>query len=100
MAHTHTIPTPCAIYTIWVDPEYMMAQAHLNNNGTETHARTRSPRANCVQYVSRQHTCLLGTACAELEEEELAAALLALARSLCVPLYLQILITTSSHIIY
>jgi len=42
-----------------------------------------------VQYGDKQHTCLLGTACAEVVEDELAAALLALARSLCVPLYLQ-----------
>ncbi len=54
------------------------------------HARTHAcfPRTNCVQYGDKQRTCLLGTACAEVEEEELAAALLALARSLCVPLYL------------
>jgi len=43
----------------------------------------------CVQYGDTQHTCLLGTACAEVVEEEPAAALLALARSFCVPLYLQ-----------
>jgi len=36
-----------------------------------------------------KQTCLLGMACAEAVEEELVAALLALARSLCVPLYLQ-----------
>ena len=86
MAHTHTMHYLCDLGGPRV---YDGTSTHKNNSGTETHARTCSSRANCVQYVSRQRTCLLGTACAEVEEEELAAALLALARSLCVPLYLQ-----------
>lgn len=64
-------------------------QGPHRHTDTQACACTCPPRTNCEQYGGKQHTCLLGTACAEVVEEELAAALLALARSLCVPLYLQ-----------
>jgi hypothetical protein len=64
----------------------MLARTHARTH-MHTHALC-SPRTNRVQYGDKQRTCLLGTACAEVVEEELAAALLALARSFWVPLYL------------